>query len=107
MKRHRLNESGDRGWFIGAFNKAIWKTTNFEVGYMFNHKGTISPKHIHKKARELSLITSGCVIANGERFGPGYMFEIMPGEELHCEYIEDTTTVCVKSPSVPVDKYYV
>jgi quercetin dioxygenase-like cupin family protein len=107
MKRHRLSESGDRGWFIGAFDRAVWKTPDFEVGYMFNPKGDVSPKHYHKEAKELSLIASGRVIANGEEFGPGDMFEIDPGEHLYCEYLEDTITVCIKTPSCPQDKYYV
>jgi hypothetical protein len=107
MRRFKLSESGDRGWFIGAFEKAIWKTADFEVAYMFNPKGDISAAHYHKQAREISLIASGHVIANGEHFTSGELFEIVPGEELTCEYLEDTITVCVKTPSVPQDKYYV
>ena len=107
MQRYKLSESGNRGWFVGAFDRAVWQTTDFEVGYMFNPKGDISHNHLHKEVKELSLIASGRVIANGEEFGPGDMFEIMPGEKLHCEYIEDTITVCVKTPSNPTDKYYI
>ena len=39
MKRFKLSESGDRGWFIGAFDRAIWKTDAYEVSYQFNPKG--------------------------------------------------------------------
>ena len=107
MRRYQLSESGDRGWFVGAFDRAVWKTAEFEVAYMFNAKGDISPTHYHKQAREISLIATGRVLANGEEFGAGEIFEIAPGEELYCEYLEDTITVCVKTPSVPQDKYYV
>ncbi|CAB4129323.1 hypothetical protein UFOVP112_421 [uncultured Caudovirales phage] len=107
MKKYKLSESGDRGWFIGAFDRAVWKTDQFEVAYMFNPKGDISPKHLHKVAKELSLIVSGHVIANGEHFTAGEIFEVMPGEELYCEYLEDTVTVCVKTPSILNDKYYI
>jgi hypothetical protein len=107
MRRHKLSESGDRGWFVGNFDRAVWKTPDFEVAYMFNPKGDLSAKHYHKEAKELSLIASGLVLANGEYFGSGDIFEVAPGEELVCEYLEDTVTVCVKTPSVPQDKYYV
>lgn len=107
MKRFKLSDSGDRGWFVGAFDRAIWRTDDFEVGYMFNPAGDISPAHYHQEVKEISLIATGRVLANGEEFGPGDIFEIEPGESLHCEYLEDTVTVCVKTPSRPQDKYYV
>lgn len=107
MKKYRLSDSGDRGWFVGDFDRAVWKTPDFEVGYMFNPQGDISPTHYHQEVREISLIASGRVLANGEEFGPGDIFEIEPGEHLLCEYLEDTITVCVKTPSRPQDKYYV
>ena len=66
MKRYKLSESGDRGWFVGAFDRAIWKTDLFEVAYMFNPKGDMSESHVHKIAKELSLIVKGHVIV-GEK----------------------------------------
>lgn len=106
MKRYKLSDSGDRGWFIGSFSRAIWCTDMYEVSYQFNPRGDTSPKHLHKIAKEISLITAGHVVANGEHFRTGDLFEIEPGEELFCEYLEDTYTVCVKQPSVLGDKYY-
>ena len=106
MKRYKLSDSGDRGWFIGSFSRAIWRTDMYEVSYQFNPRGDTSPKHLHKIAKEISLITAGHVVANGEHFRTGDLFEIEPGEELFCEYLEDTYTVCVKQPSVLGDKYY-
>jgi hypothetical protein len=105
MKKFKLSESGDRGWFIGAFDKAIWKTDAFEVSYQFNPKGDVSELHVHKVANELSLITQGHVVANGEHFTVGDIFTIDPNEQLYCEYLEDTYTICVKMPSVLGDKY--
>jgi len=101
MKKYKLSEAGDRGWFVGNFDRAVWRTPMFEVAYMFNHKGDVSPTHVHKIGRELSLIASGHVVANGEHFTAGELFEIDPNEELYCEYLEDTITVCVKTPSDP------
>jgi hypothetical protein len=108
MNRYKLTESGDRGWFIGAFDRAIWKTNLVEVAYIFNPKGNISKSHIHNIAKEISLIVKGHVIIGGEEFVEGDIFEIAPNEVISdCHYLEDTFTVCVKMPSVPTDKYYV
>jgi hypothetical protein len=107
VKRFKLSESGDRGWFIGAFDRAVWKTDKFEVSYQFNPKDDVSPKHVHMIAKELSLITEGHVVANGEHFVKGDIFEVSAGENLECFYLEDTYTVCIKVPSVLGDKYYV
>jgi len=107
MRRYKLSESGDRGWFVGAFDRAVWKTDLFEVAYMFNPKDDVSEPHVHKIAKEISLIATGHVVANGEHFVSGDIFEVDPGEELTCVYLEDTVTVCVKMPSVPNDKYYI
>lgn len=106
MKKYRLEDSGERGWFIGAFDRAIWRTDLYEVSYQFNPKGDTSPRHLHRVAKEISLITAGHVKANGQDFKAGDLFEIEPGEELFCEYMEDTYTVCIKEPSVLGDKYY-
>lgn len=107
MKRYRLADSGDRGWFIGDFDKAIWKTDTFEVAFMTNVKGDQSKPHYHKIAREISLIIKGHVLVNGEEFRDGDMFEFLPGEAVEsCIYLEDTWTLCVKEPSAQMDKYY-
>jgi hypothetical protein len=106
MRRFKQSESGDRGWFIGAFDRAVYKTDLFEVAHGFNPAGDHSPKHNHRIATEINLITSGKLLVNGELFeaGDGFIFE--PGESCECHYLEDTYTLVVKSPSVPNDKYY-
>lgn len=107
MRRFKQSESGDRGWFIGAFEKAVWKTDLFEVAHGFNTAGEVSPNHIHKVATEINLITSGCVDVNGELFRAGEGFIMEPGDPCKCTYIEDTHTLVVKVPSVLGDKYYI
>jgi hypothetical protein len=37
-----------RGWFIGNFEPAIFKSKDFEVGILFHSKGEKWPKHYHK-----------------------------------------------------------
>lgn len=107
MRKFKQSDSGARGWFIGAFDKAVFKTDVVEVAHGFNPKGDRSPKHIHKIATEINLITYGCALVNGEVFhsGEGFIFE--PGEACECQYLEDTFTLVVKLPGALNDKYYV
>lgn len=107
MKKFHQRESGERGWFIGDFDKAVYKTTALEAAFQHNFKGERSEAHYHKIATEISLITSGMVKVNGEIFtaGQGCIFE--PGDVCKCEYLEDTTTMVVKVPGPMNDKYYV
>lgn len=107
MLKYKLSEAGDRGWFVGPFERAVWWTINFEVAYQFNAKGEVSPKHYHKVAKELNLITRGHVVVNGEHFKDGDIFSVDRGEATEAVYMEDTWTVCIKAPGEPNDKYYI
>ena len=106
MKKHKLSESGARGWFIGDFPEAVVRTRDFEVNYQMNPKGH-SPSHLHKIITEVSLVISGRMLANGVIFEPGDILVLEPGDIGQVEYLEDCATVAVKFPSVPDDKYYV
>jgi quercetin dioxygenase-like cupin family protein len=105
VKRFKLGDSGDRGWFIGNFANAVLKTDLFEVCFQTNGKGTSYPKHYHKEITEIQLITRGCMILNGEEYCAGDIAVIEPGDVNEATYIEETDTVCVKTPSRPADKY--
>jgi hypothetical protein len=107
MKQSRLSESGDRGWFIGQFERAVFKTNACEVAYQFNHKGEKSSPHTHKIATEINLITSGCVSINGRLFTQGDIVIMEPNDICTCKYYEDTHTVVVKVPGVLNDKYLI
>lgn len=107
MKRLRLSDSGDRGWFIGNFDRAVLKTDLFEVCFQTNAAGTSYPKHYHKVITEIQLITRGCMVLNGEEYRAGDIVVIEPNEVAEGHYTEDTDTVAIKTPSVPNDKYYV
>lgn len=107
MRRFLLSECGDRGWFVGPFEKSIHKTNDFEVAYGFNKKGDHSPKHKHKVALEINLVTHGSVQVNGEVFNAGQGFIMESGDHCECVYLEDTHTLVIKTPAVPNDKYYI
>lgn len=104
MKKFKLSESGDRGWFIGDFDRAVWRTKDFEVNWQTNpRKHAVS--HYHKVVHEIQLVTRGRMLVNGEIFEAGDIFMFEPGDMCQVEYLEETDTIAVKVPSVPADKY--
>lgn len=105
MKRYKLSEAGARGWFIGNFPEAVYKTDQFEVCYQYNQRGH-TPTHYHKKLTEITLIISGKLILNGEIFESGDIHILEPGDISQLEYLEDTQVVTIKTPSIPEDKHY-
>ena len=106
-KRFKLSETGDRGWFIGGFERAALNTTAVEAAYQFNYKGEHSSAHYHKIATEVNLIIRGCVVMDGQEFraGDGYIY--YPGDVCSCDYLEDTETMVIKLPGPLDDKYLV
>jgi hypothetical protein len=102
-----LSDSGDRGWFVGSFDKAAHKTNDLEAGLQHNVKGDTSAAHYHKIATEINLITSGKVRINGEIYTAGMGIILYPGEVGECEYLEDSTTMVIKVPGPIGDKYLI
>ena len=107
MKKFQLKDAGDRGWFVGNFDRAVVKTKDFEVCWQGNPAGAKDTPHYHKVITELQLITEGRMIINGVEFGPGDIYMSDPGEHYYAEYLEDTKVVAIKFPSIPDDKYYI
>ena len=104
MKRFKLSESGDRGWFIGNFERAVYRTDQFEANWQTNPRGP-STSHYHKIVTEIQLVTRGRMLVNGEIYAAGDIFVFEPGDLCQCEYLEETDTVAIKVPSAPDDKY--
>lgn len=96
-----------RGWFIGNFEPSIFKTEKFEVGVLIHPKGEKWPKHYHKESIEINVLISGKMIINEELLTPGSIFLFDKYEIANPEFLEDCTIVCVKTPSIPGDKYEV
>lgn len=107
MKKFRHSDTGNRGWFIGDFERAVVRTKDFEVCWHCNPAGAKDTPHLHKIITEVQLVTQGRMIINGVEFGPGDIYVSEPGEEYYAEYIEDTKVVAIKFPSIPTDKYLV
>ena len=104
MKRFKLSDCGDRGWFIGDFTKAAFRTKDVEVTYKKCARGQ-TPSHIHKIAHEITLIINGQQICNGQMFSAGEICILEPGDISQIEYLEETELVTIKLPSIPSDKY--
>jgi quercetin dioxygenase-like cupin family protein len=106
MKKRQLSEMW-RGWFIGDFEPSVFKTSDFEIGLLTHTKGETWPKHYHKIATEYNLLVSGSMSICGEEILPGEIFVLEPGEVAEPTFHEDCKIVCIKTPSLPKDKYEV
>lgn len=104
MKIIKLSEM-HRGWFIGDFEPSILRTDLFEVAYLVHKKGEKWPKHFHAIATEYNLLIRGSMKVCGHKINPGEIFIIEPNEEAAPIFYEDCEIVCIKTPSLPEDKY--
>ena len=104
MQRYKLSDTGARGWFIGDFDNAIYRTKDFEVTYQKNPRSQTA-SHVHKLAHEITLVISGRQICNGEMFVAGDICVLEPGDISQIEYLEETEVVTIKTPSIPSDKH--
>jgi len=94
-----------RGWFIGNFEPSVLKTSNFEVGYLQHKKGERWDFHYHKIATEYNYLIRGEMRINGKIIKPGDIFIFRPDYMTDPEFLQDCELICVKTPSVPGDKY--
>jgi quercetin dioxygenase-like cupin family protein len=94
-----------KGWFIGDFSPSIIKTQTVEVAVKEYQKGDFEPRHHHKIATEITVITSGKVRMNGIEYRKGDIIVIAPFESTNFEVLEDTITTVVKYPGAINDKY--
>jgi hypothetical protein len=93
------------GWFIGDFEPTCLRTPAFEAAAKQYRSGDSEAPHVHRIAREITLIVSGRVRMNGREFSAGAIILVEPGEAVSFDALDDTTTFVVKTPSVAGDKY--
>lgn len=106
MKKLRLDETGDRGWFVGAFEKAAVRTDLAEVCYTIEQYGQ-RPKHYHTRCTETLLIISGSCIQNGVHLKAGDITVLEPGEINDSFYLEESAVIGIKTPAGGDDKVYI
>jgi len=106
MKVSKLSDY-TRGWIIGDFEPSILRTKDFEVA-VFNHsKGEKWPSHYHKEAVEYNVLVSGKMMMHDQELNAGDVFVLDRYEVANPIFLEDCTVVCVKTPSIPSDKFEV
>jgi len=106
MEIYKL-ENMTKGWFVGDFAKAVYKTNEFEVALKIEKAGEYVERHFHKIATEITLVVEGNVRINNKEFKKGDIIVLNAEEDADYEVIKDAVTVIVKIPSVMNDKYYV
>jgi len=96
-----------KGWVVGNFEPSLFKTDDFEVAVKSYKKGEYEPKHYHKVATEITIITKGRVVMNFEVYNEGDIIVMEPGEATDFRATNDVTTTVIKFPCVEGDKYLV
>jgi|LauGreDrversion4_2_1035121.scaffolds.fasta_scaffold617702_2 quercetin dioxygenase-like cupin family protein len=96
-----------RGWFIGNFEPSLFKTDNFEVGYLTHKKGEKWPKHYHKESVEINYLIKGKMLIQNKELNSGDLFMFEKGEVADPIFLQDCELIVVKVPSIPNDKYLV
>jgi len=104
IKQNKL-ENMTRGWLIGDFTPSILKTDAFEIGYLKHPKDQVWPAHVHKEANEYNILIKGKLIINNETIMQGEIFVIPKNMLTSAKFLEDCEIICIKVPSLPIDKY--
>ena len=94
-----------RGWIVGNFEPTCYKTAACEVACQRFDAGETEAVHVHRVATEITLIVSGRAIMAGRELSAGDILVLAPGDPAGFTALEATTTLVVKMPSVPGDKY--
>lgn len=94
-----------KGWFVGDFTPNLIHSTDVEVAIKHYKAGDQEARHVHKIATELTAVLNGTVEMNGVQYHDGDIVVIEPGDATDFKALTDVTTVVVKNPSAPDDKY--
>ena len=99
MKVFKLDDM-TKGWFIGNFEPTAFNTELFEVNYRTHPKGEKWDYHYHTSSKEINLVVDGKMCFNGVQLCAGDIFVVEPWQVSDPEFLEDTTVVCVRLPSI-------
>lgn len=103
MKTFRIENTGQRGWFIGSFPGAAFVSDQVEVCYTVEQVGK-PLSHYHTKCTETIFVVRGKMLHQGKQYTKGDIIVLEPGEINDCEYLEETEVVAVKIPAGGDDK---
>lgn len=104
MKTEKL-ENMVRGWLVGNFDPAVYKTSDVEFAVQQFPAGSYEDWHFHKIATEITVIVNGQAEMNGTPYSAGDIIVIEPNEGTDFRAITDTTTAVLKIPGTLNDKY--
>lgn len=104
MKTAHLDDM-TKGWFVGNFEPAVYRTKQCEVALKRYHKGDSEARHYHKIATEITVIVSGTVCMFDTLYSSGDIIIVEPGDMTSFEAVTDTVNVVVKIPGENNDKY--
>ena len=96
-----------RGWIVGDFEPSVIKTGDFEVGIKEYKKGDYEKSHVHKIAKEITVVVCGRFMMNDVILEKGDMVCLEPNEAGEFSCLEDGSITVVKKPSAPSDKYII
>lgn len=96
-----------KGWVVGDFVPSLIQTKDFEVAVKDYRVGVEEAMHVHKIAKEITVITSGKFMMNEQVLEKGDIVYLLPGESAEFSCLKSGTTVCIKTPSVKGDKYLI
>ena len=93
------------GWFVGSFSPAALACAAAEVGVKHYRAGDVEASHVHRIGTEVTLLLDGRAEMCGRVITSGDILVLGPGLATGFRALTDCTTVVVKTPSVPGDKY--
>lgn len=94
-----------KGWFVGDFAPAVLRSDACEVAVKHYREGDREAAHYHRVATEITVIVAGRARMCGRDWEAGDIVTVDPGETTDFTALSDVTTVVVKSPSRPDDKF--
>lgn len=100
-------EQFTKGWVVGDFEPSIIRTSDVEVSVRYYKAGDSEAEHVHKIAKEITIVVSGVFEMNGVVLEAGDIVTLEPGESAAFKCIEDGANTVIKMPSVIGDKYFV
>lgn len=104
MRNEKL-ETMLKGWFVGNFSPTVYQTNAVEVAIKSYQAGNCEDWHYHKIATEITVVITGEIEMNKQKFTAGDIVIIEPGEGTNFRAITDTTNLVVKIPGANNDKY--
>ena len=93
------------GWFVGDFEPTAYSTKDFEASYRVHPKGEEWDVHYHKLGTKINLLISVKMKIQNKILKSGDIFIIYPYEVADPIFLEDCEVLCIKTPSIPSDKY--